>query len=176
MSETGQIHQMSRLQRFLPLLLVISSTWVTVGRGLIGVGGWLFLVTFFVFLPVLLLYTTIISLVLRHKRKYGYVMSGSTRYVFLTLLSCMVLFGFTIVDGGDTTESVNSVLTVILHANNGTTDSPLFNISNGIASISLTAGVVLMLTSLIMLIKDKGILHNQSAGSTLTDESPDTTR
>ncbi len=102
----------SALQMQFFLLMLVVCIWLTFGRGVLGSLGWAFLIHLFTLVPLLLIYGAVIQAILtvRHK-KSGYTLGGLTKGVIYSMLGLAVVYGLTLVDGGDTPESVNSVVT-----------------------------------------------------------------
>lgn len=149
-------YNVSHLQKFLPAYLIILSLWVAFGRVFFGLGGWGILLSIFMILPALLGYMLVISVILYIKSRKLYLMSKIVRYIFIAILVCMFVAGLTLVDGGDTVESVNSILTFLTGANHGSTDNMMFEISEGLTAASMIVGSALIMISIIVLAIDKG--------------------
>lgn len=100
----------------MPLLILMMFTlplWVTFGKGLIfGVGGWLALISIFTIAPALFVVFLIFALLLMTRKD---VIESRRLGVFdsvllLILYLSIFLFSIFVVDGGDTPESVDSVM------------------------------------------------------------------
>jgi hypothetical protein len=136
------------LEVAVPLLLGLVSLWIGIGRAFFGSTGWLMLI-FFTLLPFAIIYVVVIGLMLRsmvmryHYRLHGWLLTSS-----IALIVSGVLYGFTLVDFGDTSDSAGSVLTRLFGATYVYDNVPfIFEVSNVLALITglLTAFLAISL-------------------------------
>lgn len=126
------------------LLLVI---WVWIGRLLFGSGGWVMVVMVVTVLPVLLialLVTTILGFS-AHRRPRS--LTASQAAAQLVMWAGMLVFGFFIVDFGDTDESISSVFSRLV--GNGDSAQSISWIVAGISGLVVVAAWVVLLAQLI---------------------------
>jgi hypothetical protein len=111
---------MNKLRRFIRISLVpmifVLPLWITIGRSLFGVGGWDVLFTFFIVAPILLISMLVIGLLIsgRSDVKASGLVSPLDARLLTALYLSIFIFGFFLVGGGDTEESVKSVATQLL--------------------------------------------------------------
>jgi len=134
--------QVIAYKSLIPALILIP-IWVAGGRGFFSVGGWGVLITI-IYAVVLVFPYQLILLILSlvNKQKYLTKLASGLLYTYYGLL---VLTQISLVDGGDTTESINSVLT-----KTGISE-PLSEI---IFSISFDALIGVMMILIIVMIVD----------------------
>ncbi|HEY1085340.1 MAG TPA: hypothetical protein VGE34_01270 [Candidatus Saccharimonadales bacterium] len=94
----------------IPMILVMP-IWIALGRAFFGAGGWMFLVTLplaaVIFFPYHIL---LVVLAFVNKKRE---LSEWAMLLLLTYYALAFTFQLSLVDGGDTKESVGSVLTFI---------------------------------------------------------------
>lgn len=93
----------------------IAPLWIGLGRGLFGVGGWGVIFTVPIMMPIAFAYHFLVLMTVGENKK-----SRATRLVsvhaaiaFAVYLLVVIMFEISLVDGGDTSESINSVLTMM---------------------------------------------------------------
>ncbi len=99
---------------YLPIIcLVFLPWWVALGRSIFDVGGWLILATLFLIAPVLVIALVILLPVtlLRKDVKAARSLQPIETGLWIALLVSGIVYELTLMDGGDTEESLNSVLT-----------------------------------------------------------------
>ncbi len=89
--------------------VLLAPAWLAIGRGFLGAGGWLFFYTIpaaaVIFLPFQL---ALMILTLVTKKRYLTRWSSISLYTYYVAL---IVLEISLVDGGDTQESLGSVLT-----------------------------------------------------------------
>lgn len=143
------VEKIGLFQKLAPYLLWLVIFWAFFGRLFFDAGGWLVIVMFFTALPVAVGYAIAFMIVLLvRQRKVGYRFNTLTTISVATMLISGFVYGFTIVDGGDTQESIASVLTRVAGTGFG---SPLSEISTMIAAIAALVAVVSAIVSLVFI-------------------------
>jgi len=151
---SGQRPERPIVQKYLFFLLFLAGFWLSLGRAFFDTGGWLVLITLFMYAPVILIYSIIVSVVANFKYgRSGYIFDPMTKLVAVGLLVSMFVFGLSIVDGGDTRESGKSVLTNMFGINlaNGE-NSPIMALSETLTELSFWAVIVLGLVLFVLVI------------------------
>lgn len=117
--------------------------WFAFGRESFGAGGWMGLFTIMVGLVVIFPYQLVVmALALMAKKQYLSRWASGLIYLYYTL---QITLQISLVDGGDTTQSVGSVLTF-----KGVPDLA----NNVIYGMSLTTGLVVMVALIVIMIMD----------------------
>lgn len=123
--------------------IIYAPFWFAAGRSSFGIGGWMGLFTTMYAVVIILPYQLIImTITLMGKKRY---LSRRASWLLFLYYALLVTFEISLVDGGDTTASIGSVLTL-----KGVPE--LFN--NVIFGVSLSAGVVVMVALIIVMIID----------------------
>ncbi|WP_394942040.1 hypothetical protein [Psychromicrobium sp. YIM B11713] len=96
------------LALFLPL-------WVAIGRGLFGSYGWYMLITLILIAPALLLVqgAAVMTVTIRTFRAGRRELPKGNRNSLISLTLSSLIYGFTLVDFGDTPNSSRSALTAL---------------------------------------------------------------
>lgn len=126
---------------------LVSAGWVAIIAPLVAIalkaptGGWLLVGMVFSFPIWLLGYAAVIIAAVSMLRRRGALRAPGHRtraiiWAWLTSVGVMVV-GFTVVDGGDTSESVASTLGLVVGQTGS--GSPMNDISNGIAALAAIA-------------------------------------
>lgn len=148
----------TQLQAWLPLFFLAAAMWVGFGRALFGAGGWLTLITFLMWMPAIFVFGLVVGVItsIRYK-KTGYVFSKLVSRLYIALFAALFILGFTLVDGGDTEESVGSLLTKLLGVNYATVPDGgvIGSISEQVAQFSLSVIPVLGIILFILSFTDK---------------------
>ena len=149
---------MEKLQRFVKLSLIpmtiLLPAWLLVGRALLGSLGWLTLIMFFTVAPAVLLGMIVLTIVtLRNKQvratgRVSYWHALTTMAFYLLF----ILFGFFLVDGGDTEESIASAASHIF-GSGFIAVSSLLALTFGI--IALISGVAALVVAIVELVAEK---------------------
>lgn len=162
------------LSKYVPIAcLCILPVWVGLGRIFFGVGGWLILATLFLLTPVLFFILAVLSVLTltRQDVRATSKLTPAESLLWIGVIVSSILFELTLIDGGDTQESVNSVLTKV--AGRG-----LENVSGIIAYIAVGLGMVCLVGLLVYNIYR--IIHLKRAAAQPSDPvaapSPDTTK
>lgn len=140
-------------QALLWLWFGLAVTWASIGRFFLGAGGWYGIIMLFTVLPLGLLYGVVISIVV-HQRctKLGQRIQRWTTVSLVASLVGLVVAGFTIVDGGDSPDSLGSLLTNALHVD---PEGPIGQASMLIAYAALLVAAVGMLAGLVLVNVEK---------------------
>jgi hypothetical protein len=135
-----------RWNLFYPLLVALAAVWIGIGRAFLGSGGWLLMFLAPV-VPVMLIYAGIASSIINALAKDAVVaFDARLRALSVASVAMLFVFGFTVVDFGDSTDSVTSVLSQSLRVLGfGADTSTIVNVSGLLALTSGTLGVVLTL-------------------------------
>lgn len=86
--------------------------WVLLGRSIFGVGGWGQIGMIVTLVPAFFIYHIVLLAVVLSLSKKPVFIQKSTSRLLAAYYGLHVLYQFSFVDGGDTPESVNSVLTI----------------------------------------------------------------
>jgi hypothetical protein len=89
---------------------VVPILWVWIGRALFGSGGWWMVIFLVSVTPVMILALTITSILAIRQRQpasVGFLTNGQF-WCLTTMWLSLLLFGFFVVDFGDTKESISS--------------------------------------------------------------------
>ncbi len=144
---------MAVFQSLLWLWFGLAVVWASIGRFFLGAGGWYGIIMLFTVLPLGLIYAVVISVVVQLRcTKQGQLIQRWTATSLVASLVGLVIAGFTIVDGGDTTESLGSLLTFALHAD---PDGPIGEASMLISYAGLLVAAVGMLAGLVLVFVEK---------------------
>jgi hypothetical protein len=129
-----------------PLLVTLAAVWIGIGRAFLGSGGWL-LIFLAPVLPVLLIYAGIALSMIRGLAKDSIrVFDARLRALSIASVAMLFTFGFTVVDFGDSSDSVASVLSQFLRLlGHSGANSTILNISELLAVVSGALGVFLTL-------------------------------
>lgn len=129
-----------------PLLVSLAAVWIGIGRAFAGSGGWLLMFLAPV-APVMLIYAGIASAAIRGLARDSIpIFDAKLRALSITSVVMLFTFGFTVVDFGDTNDSVSSVLLQLLRLMGVAGDTGLIlNISGLLAVVSAALGVFLTL-------------------------------
>ncbi|MEO5499607.1 MAG: hypothetical protein ABIR46_03845 [Candidatus Saccharimonadales bacterium] len=153
------LNKPSKLQRFLPLWFLLAVVWLIIGKSLIGGAGWVTAIMLITVAPFLLVYGLVLWAIVKVRfSRSKYLMSKALHVLVITLLANVCVFGFVIVDGGDTLESGRSALTSLFGVDlaNGA-EHPVMNISQWVTGKSIFLGIVLLPTVLVMsLVESRG--------------------
>jgi hypothetical protein len=144
---------MAVFQSLLWLWFGLAVVWASIGRFFLGAGGWYGIIMLFTVLPVGLIYAVVISVVvhLRHT-KQGQLIQRWTATSLVASLVGLVVAGFTIVDGGDSPDSLGSLLTNALRVD---PEGPIGQASMLIAYAALLVAAVGMLAGLVLVNVEK---------------------
>jgi len=99
------------LQTLFPILLLLISIWIAVGRMFLGSGGWAILITVFVTFPILVLYTIVVTTII--SRRYStsnYSFSAVMKIFIYSLLISGFIWGLTLIDSADTGGASSALL------------------------------------------------------------------
>lgn len=142
MASAPQVWQQVAFWSTIPAI-ILTPFWFAAGRGFFGAGGWLVFVTLpaalFVIFPYQL---AVMILALVGKKKYLSRRASGLLFAYYLLL---ILTQISLVDGGDTEESIGSALTLA-----GVPDM----INTTIFPISLLAGIGVAVALIVVLIID----------------------
>lgn len=146
-----------RLQRLLFWWFVLAVLWIIVGKSLFGAVGWLTAIMLFTVAPFLLVYGAVLWAVVKVRNKRsGYIMSRTLHLLVIALLVILFVFGFTIIDGGDTKDSGMSALTSIFGINSANgANSPLMDLSGRLSGNSIVLSILLLPTILGLAVFEK---------------------
>ena len=93
----------------------VAPLWIGLGRAFFGIDGWGVILTVIFMMPIAFAYHFLLVMVVRENKK-----SRATRLVslraataFAAYLLVVILFEISMVDGGDTSDSINSVITMM---------------------------------------------------------------
>lgn len=139
------------LQKLFVLWFIAAAFMLTLGRAMLGSSGWIMVISILTVAPFLSFYGLIVSAIIYTRwKKTGYIFSQWMKNILIIFMFSTLTLSLTIVDGGDTSEGVTSVLTRIFGINgeNGM-DSPLMNMSLLVANIS---GIVMVITLILMFV------------------------
>ncbi len=148
--------QPGTLQKLMVLWFIGAAFMLTLGRSFLGSGGWMTILYIFTVAPFLSFYGLFVSAIVYVRwKKTGYVFSRWMKAALGIFLVATGVHSVTLVDGGDTNESINSVLTNVMGVNgqNGM-DSPLMNLSNSLANVSKVVIVVTLVAMLLLAFLD----------------------
>lgn len=96
--------------------VIVLPIWIGIGRLLFGAGGWLMLITLFLLTPVLFIWLLVLAIatLARHDVRDNKALPLRDAKIFAVVYGAMVLFGFFLVDVGDTEDSVGSAFSMLL--------------------------------------------------------------
>jgi len=145
------------------ILLIL---WVWIGRALFGSGGWwmvIFLVSVTPAMIVLLTITSILAIRQRQPAGVGFMTNGQF-WCLVTMWASLLLFGFFVVDFGDTKESISSAFSQVVG-----TDA--VDTSNALSIVFFVIAVVAYVGLLIQLIvgQDGRLERKNRQQQTLSD-------
>lgn len=121
--------------------------WVWIGRALFGSGGWwifIFLISVTPAMIVLLTVTSVLAIRQRQPASIGFLTNGQF-WCLLTMWLSLLLFGFFVVDFGDTKESISSAFSQL--AGTAAVDA-----SNDLSLVFFVAAIAAYVGLLIQLI------------------------
>lgn len=133
----------------IPAVLIVP-IWTAIGRGLFGAGGWGILFTFFYLAPIVLIYhfALCILAMIKFSNRRAF---DKTSSLFMTIYYLSIfLFQISLVDGGDTKESVGSAISML-----GGNSQFLESTSTFLSMLSLLLVVVFGIATLISIAKYK---------------------
>lgn len=121
--------------------------WVWIGRAAFGSGGWWILIFLFSVTPamiVLLTITSILAIRQRQPASIGFLTNGQF-WCLVTMWLSLLLFGFFVVDFGDTKESISSAFSQVA-------GTAVIDVSNSLSLVFFVAAVAAYVALLIQLI------------------------
>lgn len=140
-------------QTLLWLWFGLAVTWASIGRFFLGAGGWYGIIMLFTVLPLGLLFGLVISVVVyRRCTKQGQLIQRWTTVSLGASLVGLIVAGFTIVDGGDSPDSLGSLLTLALHAD---PEGPIGQVSMLIAYAAAIISAIGMLAGLVLVFVER---------------------
>ena len=144
---------MAVFQKLLWLWISLAVVWASIGRFFLGAGGWYGIIMLFTVVPIGLIYAVVISVAVHlNCTKKGQLIQRWTFSSTIASLVGLAVFGFTIVDGGDTSESLGSLLTFALHVD---PQGPIGEASFLVAVAALIVAAVGMLAALVLVFVEK---------------------
>lgn len=146
--------QSDRLQKLIyklmfPMIFLLPF-WLTFGRALLGSAGWVGLIMLFTVAPLLLIILVLFTWLVKGRREVQAtkMVSKKDAQLLTVLYSSFIVFGLFVVDGGDTSDSVGSVVTMAF----GKSLEPL---SNMLAGISFLVACICVLLGFILFISER---------------------
>ena len=145
---------------------IVLILWVWIGRALFGSGGWwmvIFLVSVTPAMIVLLTITSILAIRQRQPASVGFMTNGQF-WCLVTMWLSLLLFGFFVVDFGDTKESISSAFSQLA-------GTAAVDISNSLSIIFFVIAIVAYVGLLIQLIvgQDGRVERKSLQQQTLSD-------
>jgi len=142
---------MKTFQRISLVLLMVMTFflpfWLTFGRNAFGSHGWLTVPYLFFIAPILFITLLVFNALLWARRDVRRIteLSKVDSWLLLVLYTFVFLHGFFIVDGGDTPESLDSVMTILFNNN-------LHDLSALLSAVTYTISCLLLIACLVTFI------------------------
>lgn len=142
--------------------LILAPLWVGLGRGLFGVGGWGFVITLFIFAPIIFAIQLIMLLLNFSAERLNQpkMVSRASLYAMSAYYAAVFLWGLAIVDAGDVAGSSASLLTKLF-------GEPFLGLSHLLSVVggfgTFVFGAWAIVTSLLQILVSKRRRANQSA-------------
>ncbi len=153
---------MATFQDLLWIWFGLAAAWASIGRFFLGAGGWYGVIMLFTVLPLVALYGVVISVAVYQRcTKRGQLIQRGAAASLIASLIGLVVAGFTIVDGGDSPDSLGSLLTLALHAD---PEGPIGQASMLVAYAAIIVAAVGMLTALVLVFAERP--RSLAAGAT----------
>ena len=124
------------------LLMIL---WVLIGRAFFGAGGWYFVLLLFYGAPLLLVGLGLTTAISYRQRNRPRRFTNAQVLAHVTMWAAMAVFGFFLVDFGDTEESAASAFTQVFGESAHTID-----VSHTVTWISVAVGVFAWLGTLVL--------------------------
>ena len=133
----------------LPIMTFALPFWLTFGRIMAGSAGWLTILYMVFVAPVLLVAMLALNILawLQKDVRRKAELSRIDAFLLLAFYISVFFHGFFLVDGGDSEDSLNSVMTLMWH-------NRLLDLSTFLSSAALWLSLLLLITCIVVFIRE----------------------